>query len=253
MSRAYCPMCTSIMRKYNVPETKKPTAFSLFAGCGGIDLGFVQAGFAVVGANEWDPDAAITYMTNLCSNPIHIHYLDPNDKTRLDKAVSKMIRSNDRGEITYYPVSGSGWIKNNPDMHATRDFWFGDVRLLKGKDILRTLNMNVGEIDIVVGGPPCQGFSTANPHRTVGDERNSMVYEFARVITELRPSTFFMENVPNMRNVKDPDGNLILDVFFEIIGAADYKPASDNTVRSLKKMVAPMRQTNIDVWQTEAF
>jgi DNA (cytosine-5)-methyltransferase 1 len=54
-----------------------------------------------------------------------------------------------------------------------------------------------GEIDLVAGGPPCQGFSNIGK-RLLDDKRNRLVFEFFRIVTELRPRYFLMENVPGM-------------------------------------------------------
>ena len=54
-----------------------------------------------------------------------------------------------------------------------------------------------GEIDVVAGGPPCQGFSTMGK-RLVDDKRNRLVFEFFRLVSELAPRYFLMENVPGM-------------------------------------------------------
>ncbi|WP_170509142.1 DNA cytosine methyltransferase [Ruegeria arenilitoris] len=54
-----------------------------------------------------------------------------------------------------------------------------------------------GDVSIVFGGPPCQGFSQIGP-RDIGDERNDLYLEYARVVSTLRPRMFIMENVPNM-------------------------------------------------------
>lgn len=54
-----------------------------------------------------------------------------------------------------------------------------------------------GEIDLVFGGPPCQGFSIIGK-RLINDERNSLVFHFYRLVTELSPRYFVMENVPGM-------------------------------------------------------
>jgi DNA (cytosine-5)-methyltransferase 1 len=59
-------MARSVKSKLRSPTSVKPTTLSMFAGCGGMDLGFIQAGFDVVWANEWDSDAARTYRRNLC-------------------------------------------------------------------------------------------------------------------------------------------------------------------------------------------
>lgn len=54
-----------------------------------------------------------------------------------------------------------------------------------------------GQIDLVFGGPPCQGFSLMGK-RDVSDERNGLVFHFYRIVTELSPHYFVMENVPGM-------------------------------------------------------
>lgn len=201
---------------------KRPTCFSLFSGCGGFDLGFKQAGFEVVGANEYDADASITYMMNLCSLPVHIHYIDGDaDRERLDKAVNKYVKRNDKGEIVEMPFAGTGWISKHPEAFPTKNFWFGDVRKLKGDDILDILNMDYGEIDCVIGGPPCQGFSYAGK-RNIADPRNNLVYEMGRIINELKPKTFVLENVPGLKTMMDPDGVLVLDKFAMILEEGDF-------------------------------
>lgn len=55
----------------------------------------------------------------------------------------------------------------------------------------------------VVGGPPCQGFSNANRNRTEDDERNQLVFHFARLVQELHPQFFVMENVPGIMTIAD--------------------------------------------------
>lgn len=52
-------------------------------------------------------------------------------------------------------------------------------------------------VDVIFGGPPCQGFSQIGP-RNLDDPRNSLYKEFARVVQQLQPRAFVMENVPNM-------------------------------------------------------
>jgi DNA (cytosine-5)-methyltransferase 1 len=52
--------------------------------------------------------------------------------------------------------------------------------------------------DIIIGGPPCQGFSTANPSRSFEDPRNQLFKEYARIINEIQPKIFLMENVSGM-------------------------------------------------------
>jgi DNA (cytosine-5)-methyltransferase 1 len=84
---------------------------------------------------------------------------------------------------------------------------FADVALFEG-DIARFLRdekrgipgrakLIEKKIDLVYGGPPCQGFSQIGP-RDLNDPRNRLYKEFVRVVRLLQPSMFIMENVPNM-------------------------------------------------------
>jgi DNA (cytosine-5)-methyltransferase 1 len=59
-----------------------------------------------------------------------------------------------------------------------------------------------GGVDLVYGGPPCQGFSQIGP-RDLKDPRNLLFLEFARVLKALKPKAFVMENVPNMVAMKN--------------------------------------------------
>ena len=82
--------------------------------------------------------------------------------------------------------------------------------------MLEALGLPVGELDLVVGGPPCQGFSRAGK-RNVMDERNSLLWEFARFIVELRPKAMAMENVPGIVDMMTPEGVPVLDKFCRIL------------------------------------
>jgi DNA (cytosine-5)-methyltransferase 1 len=82
----------------------------------------------------------------------------------------------------------------------------GDISRLTAKDIEKAAERGAeahgnrgwsGRIDLVAGGPPCQGFSFIGK-RLVDDERNRLVFHFFRLIEELQPRYFLMENVPGM-------------------------------------------------------
>lgn len=72
-----------------------------------------------------------------------------------------------------------------------------DVRKLTGEDIRSKAGFGRRAIDVVIGGPPCQGFSLIG-QRLLRDPRNELVFHFMRLVLELRPRTFVMENVPGM-------------------------------------------------------
>jgi DNA (cytosine-5)-methyltransferase 1 len=226
--------------EYLARKQKRLTAFDFFAGCGGFSLGFMMARhggrhFEIVGANEWEPYAALTYLQNLGHYPCKIHCIEgEKDAARLEKAIrrswgikgaapldAETLNKAFGGGIAENKCAGSGWIKHQPEAIGVKNFWFGDVRKLKGRDILDTLGMKRGDIDVVMGGPPCQGFSRAGK-QVVGDGRNNLVYEYARMIVELQPKMFVMEEVPDVLNFYDPDGVPVLDKFCMILEEGDY-------------------------------
>ncbi|MEX1193469.1 MAG: DNA cytosine methyltransferase [Dehalococcoidia bacterium] len=126
------------------PDTR-PTVVDLFAGVGGLALGFEQAGFDVVAAVELDPIHAATHRANFPDTAILC----------------------------------------------------ADIRSITGEDIRREAGLGDGAIDCVTGGPPCQGFSLIG-QRVLGDRRNELIFHFVRIVKELQPRTFVMENVPGM-------------------------------------------------------
>jgi DNA (cytosine-5)-methyltransferase 1 len=117
-----------------------PTAFGLFVGGGGLDLGFHQAGFRLLAATDIDPFAKKTHERN--------------------------------------------W----PDV----PFILGDVRTLSLDQISAALGNK--RPDVVIGGPPCQGFSTLGD-RLSSDPRNDLVDAFVRIVDFLRPQAVVVENV----------------------------------------------------------
>ena len=73
-----------------------------------------------------------------------------------------------------------------------------DIRLVDASEVRRRLGLEKGELDLVAGGPPCQGFSINAPKRSVEDERNSLFLEFLRFVDEFEPKAVLIENVPGL-------------------------------------------------------
>lgn len=74
---------------------------------------------------------------------------------------------------------------------------YSDVRTIDYQE----LKESFGDIDVVIGGPPCQGFSNANrQHTTIVSMNNHLVKEYVRAICELTPKAFVMENVAMLRS-----------------------------------------------------
>jgi DNA (cytosine-5)-methyltransferase 1 len=72
-----------------------------------------------------------------------------------------------------------------------------DLSKATGAGILSAAALKPGQIDVVTGGPPCQGFSTIG-HQNLLDERNLLIAHFFRLVDELRPRAFVLENVPGI-------------------------------------------------------
>jgi len=65
------------------------------------------------------------------------------------------------------------------------------------------LGMQPGELDVLVGGPPCQGFSINAPERFLNDSRNKLFKHYERFLEEFQPMTFLFENVPGLLSLGD--------------------------------------------------
>ena len=121
----------------------KPKVIDLFAGVGGLSLGFEMRGFEVVLANEYDTSIAAAYQEN----------------------------------------------------HRTTKMIVGDITSL---DLQRTFGGYNGQTDVVIGGPPCQGFSQKGQRKTIHDARNFLFKYYVEVVKLVEPKYFVMENVPNL-------------------------------------------------------
>lgn len=123
----------------------KPTAISLFCGAGGCSLGFKQAGYSILYANDKDSAAVETYRQNF------------------------------------------------PDTICVRN----DIEHIDFKNVLHAIDLKVGELDILIGGPPCQGFSTAG-NRFWDDPRNHLLKSYIKALETIKPKWFIMENVEGL-------------------------------------------------------
>lgn len=83
---------------------------------------------------------------------------------------------------------------NNPDTHTI----VGDIRKVCELNLKETLGLSEGEVDLLAGGPPCQGFSINAPIRTLDDKRNHLFRDFLRVASALKPKAILIENVPGI-------------------------------------------------------
>ena len=148
----------------------------LFAGCGGLSLGFEKAGFTTVFVNELNDDARQTYLNN---------------RTHL--------------------IGGEPF--NSLDYLASSDVADLDTkRLEKLENDLKKLSTNIefgenGNIDVLAGGPPCQGFSGIGHRRSYSVDKvqlpsNKLYERMAFVIEKVQPRIFLFENVRGLLSSK---------------------------------------------------
>lgn len=104
---------------------------------------------------------------------------------------------------------------NFPDVPV----YHGDIAKLSVEDVLQRTGLQVGELDVFDGSPPCQGFSTAGK-RDFDDDRNQLFREYVRLLRGLKPKVFVMENVSGMVKGKM---KLIFAEILRELKASEYK------------------------------
>ena len=92
------------------------------------------------------------------------------------------------------PVYAETYRKNHP----SSDVLTADIRTVNAEDILHQLKMKKGQLDLLAGGPPCQGFSINAPIRSLLDERNHLFKEYLRFVDAFAPRAVLIENVPGL-------------------------------------------------------
>lgn len=116
---------------------------------------------------------------------------------------------------------------NHPEVVAE---WSG-IQEVDADDLRRRLGLRAGQLDLVAGCPPCQGFSrmrTLNGSRTVDDSRNDLIEDFRRFVEVFQPKVVMMENVPGLADdarferFQSTLDDLGYRSSFQILNAADF-------------------------------
>jgi DNA (cytosine-5)-methyltransferase 1 len=129
-------------------------------------------------------------------------------------------------------VVGAGF-DNNPVSVDTYNRNLGsrayvaDISRLTASELLDSADLSTRRLDLLAGGPPCQGFSKQKRGAHLGDKRNALILEYHRLVTELRPRAFLLENVSQLAQAR---GRHLVREFgeldYELVGhfyvAADY-------------------------------
>jgi len=109
------------------------------------------------------------------------------------------------------PIASATYKNNFPQCHHL----CGDIEHFDSRNWLQQIGLP--EVNLVMGGPPCQGFSVAGK-RDHKDPRNRLFYEFVRVVSEIRPWYVVMENVPGILTIQNGDVKKAIIEAFQSIG-----------------------------------
>lgn len=105
--------------------------------------------------------------------------------------------------------------------HPKSQVCVNDIRSIDAKDIRKSLGLDVGQLDLIAGGPPCQGFSINAPVRSNDDHRNHLFLNYLGFVQEFLPKVVLIENVPGMVSY---EGGGTVNAILNSLRALGYKP-----------------------------
>lgn len=159
-----------------------PSFVSLYTGAGGLDLGFIAAGFTPVFANDINADAMKTYAATM------------------------------------------DMISERMGSRFAHDIVTGDIRQVEALPAKRSAEM-------LIGGPPCQGFSVAGK-MDPNDPRSRHVFDFLAMVERVEPRAFIMENVKalarnnrwagTIADIRKQAKKIGYETYLEVLNSADY-------------------------------
>ena len=142
-------------------------------------------------------------------------------------------------------------VEFDPVHAAAHEYDFPECRVLcadatevRARDLLDQAGVRRGGVDVMFGGPPCQGFSLIGK-RLSDDPRNACLAHFQRLVAEIRPRYFVMENVSGLTN--GPARN-VLDAFIEASRDAGYKVVEPVRVLNASEFGVPQDRRRLFVF-----
>lgn len=183
----------------------------VFAGGGGLSEGFVRAGYTPVAHVEIDRAACNTLKTRTA-----YHWLKRHDSlsTYHDYLYGKMTRQQLYDSI---PLNEIDSVINSEIGEETLPDIFNRIDFL----------LNGRQLDLIVGGPPCQAYSlvgrSRDKNKMRGDKRNYLFRYYARFLVRYQPRYFVFENVTGLLSAKASNGELYLDQMRALFREAGYE------------------------------
>ena len=129
-------------------------------------------------------------------------------------------------EEEYRKTNKENYVKQSyfANYDISDDRWYEDIRFLNGKEY-------ESKVDLIVGGSPCQSFSTYGKRLGLEDTRGTLFYDYARIIKEISPKAFIFENVTGLLNhdkgrtwetIRNVFEDLHYNISFDVLDAQDY-------------------------------
>lgn len=192
----------------------------LFVGCGGLSEGFEQSRkYKMIGAVEWEP-SPVKELRNHLKN-----------RWGIQDSEERVLQF----DIQRTEELFNGW----------KDKKFGES---KGLDAL----VGNRQLDVIIGGPPCQAYSVAgrirDEHGMREDYRNYLFESYLKVVQHYKPRVFVFENVPGILSAKPGDGSVrIIDLIQKAFADAGYAvlPDLSNAIIDMTEYGVPQNRKRI--------
>ncbi len=180
----------------------------LFAGAGGLSEGFIKAGFFPIAHVEMNKDASDTLRTRTA-----YHYLK--EKNRIDEYYDYLKGHIDRKELwSKLPNELLNSVFNTEISSETIPYLFEKIDELVKKE----------NVDLVIGGPPCQAYSIAgrarDPKGMTDDPRNHLYKYYIQFLDRYKPKMFVFENVPGILSANNGE---YLKMIFDSVREVGYE------------------------------
>lgn len=139
------------------------------------------------------------------------------------------------GAVEIDALAAETYRENHPEVCL----WQKDIRKLSGAELRRVLKLRKGQLDLLAGCPPCQGFSsmrTRNGSSRVRDDRNDLVFDYLRMVKAFRPKALLLENVPALAQ------NRRMSILVEKLSAMGYDCGGTPSVLDAADYGVPQRR-----------
>lgn len=172
------------------------TFADFFSGCGGFSLGFIQAGMKCISAMDIDLGAVHSYWSNICLKGWSHLWVSENDT----KTINAMRKWKDEGATLNWlfdEMPTDDWLTKETSSPCLNLFMYS-ILDIEPEQWMQMCGVRPSDIRFFIGGPPCQGFSSANNARSEYDERNQLPLRFIYYAKVCRPEYVIIENVPGL-------------------------------------------------------